>query len=263
LDYSIGYAVNIGVSELYSFSSTPLNYSQQVTQTSRQMSDGSAQFVTSFASDVSSYPHYEVNPATYRTFASPNVPVLILVGTLDPNTEHGLGYYFQSGLGSNATLLSIPYGTHGAISYDTPCVNSIVLSFFLSLGQSYDTSCLTTSPDFTAPDFNGVLQSTKDLSMHFFGTEFLWNNQNDPYLVTNSPTSAPSPLPLPCNDEVKKNEEPSCDYESYEVNKLTVALVIPLCLLVAALAVVVMYLLIMRTKPTNNNSSTFEEKVLL
>lgn len=247
LDYSIGYAVNIGVSELYSFAPTPLSYSQQVTQTARQMSDGSAQFVTSYASDVSSFPHYEVNPATYRTFASPNVPVLILVGTLDPNTENGLGYYFQSGLGSSATLLSIPYSAHGCISYDTPCVNSIALSFFVSLGQSYNTSCLTTSPDYTIPDFDGVLQSTKDLSMQYFGTEFLWNNEEDP--MTHSPTPAPT-----------QNEKSSCNDSSYEVNKLTIALVIPLCLIIVALSGVVVYLL-MRLK--SKIPSAHDDKLLL
>ncbi len=30
-------------------------------------------------------------------------------GTLDPNTEYGLGPWFKNGLGANATLLTVPF----------------------------------------------------------------------------------------------------------------------------------------------------------
>lgn len=246
MDYSTGYAVNIAVSELYSFSSTPLTYSQQITQTARQMSDGSAQFVVSYASDVSMYPRYVVNPSTYRTFAQPKVPVLILVGTLDPNTEHGLGYFFKKGLGDNATLLSIPYATHGSISYDTPCVNSIVLSFLESSGKTYDTSCISTSPDFYAPDFNGGLQSTMETSTTYFGTSILWNNEGDDFVP---PTSIPTSEP--CK---QSNNEPSCDYNTYGVTKLTVALVVPLCIIILILiGIIASLIMTLKNRQTNND----------
>lgn len=239
------------MSELYSFSTTPLNYSQQVTQTSRQMSDGSPQLIVSYAWDISKYPKYQVNSSTYRTFAKPNVPVLILVGTLDPNTENGLGYYFQKGLGSKSILLNIPYGTHGSINYNTPCINSIVLSFIQSLGTNYNTSCLVHSPDIYPPDFDGVLEITKNLSYHYFGTYSLWNTE-----IIFPPTLSPT---ISSNTKKSSSNENTCNYNSMNINKLTVIILSILLFLIFGLLLIIYYLILRLKK----NAPQFDEKVLL
>ena len=51
------------------------------------MTDGGGQLVVSFARNVSKFPTYTPNPDTYLQFAIPTMPILILAGTLDPNTE--------------------------------------------------------------------------------------------------------------------------------------------------------------------------------
>ena len=106
-------------------------------KTSRTFADGGGQLVVSYARNISHFPTYTPNSRTYLQFARPKVPVLILAGELDPTTENGLGLWFKNGLGGNTTLLNIPYATHGTVAYDAPCVNSIVLQFFSSLGYYY------------------------------------------------------------------------------------------------------------------------------
>ena len=175
LDYSYGLAVTIGTSEVYSLAGPrALTYDQQVQESSRLLSEGSGQFVTSYARDVSNVPLYVPNPATFFKFAHPSVPVLILVGTMDPNTEQGLGPWLQNGLGGNATLLTVPYSAHGTVNPSNLCVDSILLEFISSLGQSYDPSCLSSIPQ---PDWEGTEEATEQLSMSLFGTPDLWNGK--------------------------------------------------------------------------------------
>jgi len=166
LEYSLGVATTIGVSELYSFSPHPLSYSQQVQRSARMFASG-AELLVSYARNVTDFPRYEVDSSVYMKFATPTIPVLILVGTYDANTENGLGYWFQRGLGSMATVLNVPYNSHITLSADDLCVDSIVLQFFESLGKSYDTTCLN---NFAAPDWDGSSQAVRNYSMQIFGT---------------------------------------------------------------------------------------------
>ena len=167
LEYSLGIATTIGVSELYSsFSPHPLSYSQQVQRSARMFASG-AELLVSYARNVTDFPRYEVDSSVYMKFATPTIPVLILVGTYDANTENGLGYWFQRGLGSMATVLNVPYNSHITLSADDLCVDSIVLQFFESLGKSYDTTCLN---NFAAPDWDGSSQAVRNYSMQIFGT---------------------------------------------------------------------------------------------
>ena len=167
LEYSLGVAITIGVSELYSYSPHPLSYSQQVQRSARMFASAATELVVSYARNVTGFPRYEVDPTVYMKFARPTVPVMILVGTYDANTENGLGFWFQQGLGSMATLLNVPYNSHITLSADDPCVDSIVLNFFESLGKSYNTDCLK---NFAAPDWDGSSQAVKDYAMQIFGT---------------------------------------------------------------------------------------------
>jgi pimeloyl-ACP methyl ester carboxylesterase len=166
-DYSLGAAVNIAVSEVYSYSKSPLDYTRQVQRSSRMFADSGVELMISYARNVTEFPIYQVNPSVYMKFFQPKVPVLILVGTYDANTENGLGAWFQEGLGSMATLLNVPYNSHVTFSYDNPCVNNIILDFFESLGTSYDASCLQDIPN---PDWDGSSQEVQDYSYQLFGT---------------------------------------------------------------------------------------------
>lgn len=217
------------------------------------MSDGSPQLIVSYAWDVSKYPKYKVNSTTYKTFAKPNVPVLILVGTLDPNTENGLGYYFQKGLGNQATLINIPYATHGSINYNTPCINSIVSSFIQSLGTNYNTNCLIESPDIYPPDFEGKLEITKNLSYQYFGTYSLWNTD----ISTSTPTI--SPTINSNNNKNSNNNNNHCDYNTMNINKLTVIILTILLTIIFGLIITIIYLITLNKQKITK----FDEKVLL
>lgn len=192
--YSYALSIIIGSSEVYSFAGGPggplgLTYSEQVNRTARLFADASPQLVLSFARDVSKVPLYTPHPSTYRQFAHPSVPVLVLVGTLDPNTPHGLGPWFVNGLGSNATLVTVPYSAHGTVAYNAPCVNSIAFTFLLAFGASApNTTCLTTIP---APDFDGLTSDVQALSLTYFNTTNLWNDE--PPIPPFNPTPSPTP----------------------------------------------------------------------
>lgn len=196
-EYSYGLAVLIGSSEVYSYAGGPggpggVPFNQQANQTSRQLTDATPQTLLSFARDGGSTPiaRYTPNPATAMKFASPKVPVLVLVGTLDPNTPHGLGPWIVDGLGSNARLLTVPYSAHGTVNYQAPCVNSIAFNFLLAFGSTsaadVDTSCMST---IQAPDFDGRLDATQQLAKTYYGTTDLWN--------AGGPIPTPSPTPAP------------------------------------------------------------------
>jgi pimeloyl-ACP methyl ester carboxylesterase len=189
LDFSYGLGMNIAISELYSFAGKEaLTYDQQLLLTGRAFSsDGGLS--NAYAIYVSNFPQYPHNPQTYLKFANTDKPILILVGTLDPNTEQGLGPWFQQGLGTNHTqLITVPYATHGTVAYDAPCVDSISAQFIGSLGKAkLNTTCLNS---LVPPDFDGSNNDTQDLSMQYFGTRDLWNDgfQKD---VNPEPNSCP------------------------------------------------------------------------
>lgn len=170
--YNYGLAIIIGTSELYSFAGDrALSYSNQVVQASRLFTSG-AELVVSYARD-NGFPRYTPNPTTYKKFATPNVPLLLLVGTLDPQTENGLGAWFVDGLGANATLTTVPYAAHGTVGPSDPCVLQIATDYLLAFGtRPANTSCLASE---SAPDFEGSLSSTQEFSLASFGTSDLWN----------------------------------------------------------------------------------------
>ena len=159
--------INIGASELYSFSKTPLSYSQQKFRDSRMFASSAVELLMSYALNVSNIPTYQVNSSVYMKFFKPKVPVLILVGTYDANTQNGLGYWYQEGLGSMATVLNVPYNCHIPVTYDAPCVDGIVMQWFNSLGKSYDASCLSQIQE---PDWDGSTQISRNYSYTIFGT---------------------------------------------------------------------------------------------
>lgn len=178
IDFSFGLGTNIMVNELYSFGTSSvqtLTYDQQLVATGRVLSTGCGELAHSYAKYKFPWPKYTPNPETYLKFASPTYPVLILVGTLDSNTENGLGKWFKDGLGSFATLLHVPYANHGTFAYDAPCVDSIVVEFFSTKGVLGDTSCLN---DLLPPDFDGSENITQELSKKYFGTSYLWGGNS-------------------------------------------------------------------------------------
>jgi hypothetical protein len=146
----------------------------------------------SYARDVTSMPLYQAE--YYMEFANrPEVPILILVGTYDANTENGLGAWFQQGLGNNSHLLNVPYNSHVCFDFDAPCADSIILAFFQSLGESYDSSCLD---DIEPPDFDGSTQEARNYSMQLFGTYDLWNNGFEVDVDAAVPTTSTTTVPL-------------------------------------------------------------------
>ena len=222
LDYSYGLGMNIGSNEVYSFlpEDEALNYQQAIFTSNLLFSAGP--YSIPYAIYESKFPRYTPNPQTYMKFANVSIPILILVGTLDSNTIQGLGVWFQNGLGNTSRLITVPYATHGTVSYDTPCVNSFVIEFLYSLGTAeLDTSCLN---DLPAPDFDGSEPATQSLSLEYFNTKDLWNND---FQVDVSPT--PTPCPSPADDD-------NTDWSQDQVNSLIIGLVVPLGVIIICLA---------------------------
>ena len=205
-DYSYGLGINILASELYSLAdaNSSLSYENQLVVMSRLFSDGGGQYSSSFARDVSHWPRYTPNPIS-RTFASPAVPVLILAGTLDPNTQFGLGKWYRGGLGVNAQLVEVPYATHGTLTATDTCVHLILTDFFTSWGTSVNTSCIY-SDYYSLPDFDGSEAPAQGLSQYMFGTADVWNNG---FLIDTNATNI--------EDETVTNSSSDCNWEDEDV----------------------------------------------
>jgi hypothetical protein len=95
--FSYGLGVSIGASEMYSRNTTTdFNYEQQLSYGTRLLSAGA---------ESMAYAKYKTNQSLYtynpnnKKYAKPQMPVYILVGTLDPQTMSGLGLWFKNGLG--------------------------------------------------------------------------------------------------------------------------------------------------------------------
>ena len=184
-DYSYGLGVNIVASELYTQSSpnVSLTYDDQLLLVSRQFSDGGGQYTNSFARDKSNWPLYQPNLIS-ESFSNTTVPVLILIGTLDPNTQFGLGPWLRDALGKNTLLVEVPYATHGTLTPTDTCVQSIITEFFSSWGESVDTDC---TANYVTPDFDGSGKDAQGISMYMFGTADVWNNG---YLLDDKPSTS-------------------------------------------------------------------------
>jgi pimeloyl-ACP methyl ester carboxylesterase len=247
-DYSYGLGVNIAVNELYSFQpkNQSITYKEQVFLTNVMFADGGGQLTNSYALYESNFPSYPHNPNTYLKFANVSVPVLILVGTLDPNTIQGLGLWFHNGLGNTSQLITVPYATHGTANPGAPCVDGIITEFFATLGTAQlDTSCLN---DLVPPDFDGSEAQTQSLSQEYFGTTDLWNNgyQKDV-----------NPVPTTCTDDDSSSS--NSDWSNSEVNSLIAGLVVPFTLIILGLAGYVFYL---HYYVLGSNNSGMKEKLV-
>jgi pimeloyl-ACP methyl ester carboxylesterase len=172
-DYSYPLAVIVGASEVYTINPRDTQtYAAQVNRTAQVFADASPQLILSLARER--LPLYKPNNATYLKFARPTMPVLITVGTLDPNTPHALGVWLRDALGPRAQLVTIPYSAHGTLAYNAPCANSIILNFLLAFGAAApNLSCL---PSIPVPDFDGLTDASKQLSQQLFNTPNLWND---------------------------------------------------------------------------------------
>ena len=150
----------------------------QVAQTARLFATGGVETLVSFALDATpapgGFPRYTPVAATHRKFATPAVPLYVLVGTLDPQTPHGLGAWYARGLGPKATLVTVPYAAHGTTNPDDPCVLNMVADFLLAFGEApMNTTCVAREP---APDFGGAHTGTKQVALQAFGVTDLWNS---------------------------------------------------------------------------------------
>lgn len=171
----------IVMSELYTFAAAGLSYSEQVFRTGRLLATATPELMFGRLTNVFKKPvTYTPDPAYYMRYASvPSTPIVVLVGTLDPNTEHGLGVRFAAGLGRNARLFTIPYQAHGTFNPESPCVLAFVQSWLKSFGtipvDEFE-ACLAATPP---PDFDGCTEKSQTLSMQMFGTADLWNMGDD------------------------------------------------------------------------------------
>jgi pimeloyl-ACP methyl ester carboxylesterase len=193
--YTYGLSVVRGASELYSFAAPdnpagggasggpppPLSWKEQVTRSHRLLADAHPELDISFGRNVSKWPLYTPNPATHRRYAKlpDKLPALLMVGNLDPQTPHGLGIWFQRGLGgaSAIKMLTVPWAAHGTVNPIYPCSFGIASAFFKDPFVPVDTRCLAEVP---TPDFDGANSQTQAISASAFGTKDLWNNAADP-----------------------------------------------------------------------------------
>ena len=189
--YTYGLSLVRGASELYSFASPdnplggggpppPLSFAHQVLRSRRLLADAGPELAVSFARSVSQWPLYTPNPATHRRYATlpEGLPALLMVGTLDPQTPHGLGAWFQRGLGGPTAIrrLTVPWAAHGTVNPLYPCSFGIATAFFKDPGTPVDAGCLARV---LAPDFDGAENATQALSRQAFGTPDLWNGAGD------------------------------------------------------------------------------------
>ena len=174
--YNYGLSLLIGTSELYSYAvppAAPLTYEQQVAQSTRRLSSAGVELLVSYARDVSKVPLYPPHPAIYRRFAILKAPLLMLVGTLDPQTPHGLGRWFAAGLGPNTRLVTVPFAAHGTLNPGDPCVLEMVSDYLTSFGaRTANASCLERR---SPPDFEGLTKDVQGTARDAFGTDDLWN----------------------------------------------------------------------------------------
>ncbi len=105
--------------------------------------------------------------------AKPQVPMLMMNGTLDPATTIERVRPFVTGLtGPGRTFVEIPDGTHGLVGNSPTksgpsCGTQLLLSFLASPGGALDASCLG---DLAPIDFEGDSATAKAL----LGTETAW-----------------------------------------------------------------------------------------
>jgi pimeloyl-ACP methyl ester carboxylesterase len=192
INYGYGVSINIGASELYSFAppDQQLTYQEQVNRTGQLFGTASPELILSYAIE-NGFPRYTPNPAYYKKFAQLQQPTKILVGTLDPNTPHGLGVWLQNAYGNNnAELITVPYSAHGTVNPEDPCVLNFVTDWLCSFDQQpLNKSCLAHIP---APDFSGAAATTKAVAKSLFGSGSLWDT---------SVSSAPTPVPTPASSD--------------------------------------------------------------
>jgi len=151
---------------------------------------------TSFAS-------YQPDEYAYR-YPNVSVPLLILQGTLDPqtgfwNAMHGVGRYS----GAQQHLVVLPHTAHGT-SFpgrspttdpgEPSCGMMIFASFVSRRGASLDDSCLSR---LRPPDYSGVSAISRTLVRVHFGesAEFWGEGAPLPFLASEPPSPAPAPAP--------------------------------------------------------------------
>jgi hypothetical protein len=117
--YTYGLAVTIGASEVFSYAlppAQPAAYADLVVSSQKVLATGGVELLISHARDVDNFPTYAPDARTYRKFASPTMPLRLLVGTLDPQTPFGLGKWFVDGLGlPKDSLVAVPWAVHGTV----------------------------------------------------------------------------------------------------------------------------------------------------
>lgn len=201
-EWAWGLGAIIVMSELYSFAPAgrELTYTEQVFRTGRLLATATPELMFGRLTASFKAPYtYTPDPTVYRKYANaPYTPIVVLVGTLDPNTEHGLGARLAAGLGVNARLVTVPYQAHGTFNAEDPCVLAFVedwLSSFGTISVAGLQECVDAAP---APDFDGCAEKSRELALQMFGTRDLWNSASNGELMPEcGNTPPPPPLPAP------------------------------------------------------------------
>jgi len=141
---------------------------------------------------IESWPRYE-RDAYYHAWASKDVPILMLNGTLDTATPMAIAVEAREHLnGSAQRFLEIPWGAHGVIGQSPvadpekmPCGMQILLSHVRDPEAAPDTSCL----DALLPvDFAGY--GDRFGVETALGTSDLWENGAETASVPSAPRGA-------------------------------------------------------------------------
>jgi pimeloyl-ACP methyl ester carboxylesterase len=225
--YNRGYATNVGAADVYSYAGDGArSYDKVVEYNVRTFTVEGGDLTVSFARSENNWQYPQSNPISSQ-FAKPTAPVHIFIGTLDANTPVGQAKWVQDGMGPDVEsyIYYVPYGGHGLVAPDNPCVNQIIVDL-LSLKTNVDTACLDT--EVPAPDWDGSDEETRNgNSLRYFGTTDLWNNGQ---LVDD-----------PIDSSTASSD--NCDWSSSDVNNLVAAIVVPLCIVILILAAAVLFLL--------------------
>ena len=266
--YSMGIAIIIGTSELYSYAGpNALTYQQQLVVGPRNLASAMTNYLVAYAISIG-FPVYTPNSLYFKKFFTPTCPVLIFVGTFDSNTENGLGTWYQTALNVNAapgkglvTLLNVPYTCHITNDPTTAagyCAIGISANWWASTGKSTGSIvCLSQIP---IPDWDGSSSEMQAFSNATFNTPYIWNSGNvkdvpaptctcAPCAPTTMPTTMPTTLCAPCSNA---NNAGNINNQNTVLTATLVPTLVVICILLG-------YIFVLRQSLSSRQMSRQEE----
>jgi pimeloyl-ACP methyl ester carboxylesterase len=123
------------------------------------------------------WPRYQVEESTLYGYPDTDIPILILQGDMDPQTNRIWAEHAMNNFPPQTEFISLPDVAHGVLANsrqagtDVQCGMEIMAAFVLSEGEIVDRSCLSNT---VSIDFGGVKPWTRAACEDAFGEPNLW-----------------------------------------------------------------------------------------